>query len=657
MVFSTGSEDLDALLEELRAGDNVVWYTQEREEYHPFVSALVRHVRATATGLVYVRSEGSLDPLVAELSGLKVLDLAELPPSGDRLAAFESAIARLGPQVNYLFESLGSLSPWFPSEEQLLRFFLTVCPFLYRLDSVAYWRLERGKYNPATIAAIRDCTQVFIKVDRADQDLLVTPLKVWGRYSETMFLPHRVTLGDGILRVMPLPLDLHQQADYTQALAAKNRELAEIRDALDRNNQELKQRNQELAELNARLSEQSRLYRSLRVNLDHLVALFQASQTIGSSLVVDQVRRAVVAAALRLLEGSFARLILQNLDDIQGAEVAEGAPPPWVDAPEAISLRQEVLRTGIARSLVWSADGETRGSVAMAALRVRGQHLGTLEVHAADAHLDTDESLRLLSYLASEASIALDNAYLYCEVEIQGKQLRSFVENVIHNEEQESRRLAFDLHDGLVQLIVAAYQHLQSSQAWRGRDPGAEERELDQGVQLLRRAIYEARRLIAQLRPTGLDDFGLEHALRLYVAQLETEADWHVSLEVDPHWPKLPPALEAALFRIIQEASTNARKYADARRLQIRLSAGDEQLEVSIQDWGKGFDPAEVVALPTQGLHMGLIGIRERARLWGGHCILTSQPGQGTTITVSIPRTRALAEQEDDTDDQNSVGG
>jgi len=295
--------------------------------------------------------------------------------------------------------------------------------------------------------------------------------------------------------------------------------------------------------------------------------------------------------------------------------------------------------------------------VIMAPIQVRGAYLGTLEVYASDLHLDTSEALRLLSYLASEASIALDNAYLYREVEIQGKQLRSFVENVISTEEQDSRRLAFDLHDGLVQLIVASYQHLQSAQAWRGRDPGAEERELEQGVQLLRRAIYEARRLIGQLRPTGLDDFGLEHALRLYVAQLEAEADWQISLEVAPNWAKLPAALEAALFRIVQEASTNALKYAEARRLQIRLDLSEDQLCVSIKDWGKGFDPAEVTAAPTRGLHMGLIGIRERARLWGGHCVLTSQPGQGTTIQVYIPQARVLAGKEDGERGENPTGG
>jgi signal transduction histidine kinase len=253
----------------------------------------------------------------------------------------------------------------------------------------------------------------------------------------------------------------------------------------------------------------------------------------------------------------------------------------------------------------------------------------------------------LLSYLASEAGIALDNAHLHREVELQGRQLRFFVENVITTEEQESRRLAFDLHDGLAQMIVASYQHFQTAQAWRQRDPGLEEREIDQGVQLLRRAIYEARRLMSQLRPAGLDDFGLVQALRLYVAQLATDADWHVSLAVDPAWQPLPVALEAALFRIVQEATTNARKYAEAPRVEIQLQAGSEQLCLSIRDWGKGFNPAQVASVPQQGLHMGLIGIRERARLWGGTCVIKSQPGKGTSIEVCIPRSRLQQARED----------
>jgi signal transduction histidine kinase len=202
--------------------------------------------------------------------------------------------------------------------------------------------------------------------------------------------------------------------------------------------------------------------------------------------------------------------------------------------------------------------------------------------------------------------------------------------------------LAFDLHDTLVQTIVASYQHLQTAQGWRGRDPSREERELDQGVHLLQQAIYEARRLIAQLRPAGLDDFGLVHALRLYVAQLAAESDWQIDLEIAPQWAKLPPALEAALFRIVQEATNNAKKYAGAQRVRVSLDVSNGRLCVTVRDWGKGFDPTQVPVKPQHGLHMGLIGIRERARMWGGTCDIESEPGEGTVIRVQIPRADEL---------------
>jgi signal transduction histidine kinase len=488
-------------------------------------------------------------------------------------------------------------------------------------------------------------------VSQVAEDLMITPLKVWGRYSEAMFLSHHIVLDDGRLGIVPLPIGVEDQQAYVQTLSEKNRELADIRDALDHSNQELLQRNGELAELNQRLQEQSRLYQSLRINLDHLVELLKAGQTIGASLSVDQVHRAMVAAALRLFDVPTCRLILARNDDMEGVQIAQGMSPAWLALsvePLAQELREAVCRTQEVRSLAFERDDDSAyHSVAMGPIMVRGRCLGTLEVYAQDARLDHSEVTTLLAYLCSEASIALDNAHLYHEVQVQGNQLRSFVDNVITTGEQESRRLALDLHDGLVQLVVASYQHLQTAQAGRARDPALEEREIEQGVQLLRRAIYEARRLISELRPAGLDDFGLVQALRLYVAQLAADADWQVTLEVDPEWTSLPLVLEAALFRIIQEATTNARKYAEARRVQIQLRTDAEQIGVIIRDWGKGFDLAEVSSAPEKGLHMGLVGIRERARLWGGQCLITTRPGKGTSIEVYIPRTRIRAQEED----------
>lgn len=657
-IFSTGSQELDALLEEVQAGDNLVFYTSDPQDYVPFVDTLLDHVERSLAGVVYIRAHGLLDELVARVTTHYIVDLEQLLHVDDPLVALENTLLEIGPQPYYVFEPLHSLKPWFEGEEQLKELFLTLCPLLYRLESVAYWALTRGSYSSATIAAIRDCTQVFCRLDRVGGELLITPLKVWGRYSEAMFRPHRVSI-DGGIHIRPLPVGAEYQQSYTEALAEKNRELAEIRDALSRSNRALQERNQELAALNERLAEQSRLYQSLRTNLDHLLAVFEAGQDIGSSLVVDQVHSAIIKATQRLFDVKACRLHAAGGCISEPIDVYDGLSPdsPRLNHDTVAALRTAIQEDQKVRSarLAGGFQGPL-GSVAIAPVVIRGTCLGTLEVYADDARLDNEESRTLLSFLSSEASIALDNAYLYRETELQGEQLRSFVEEVIIGEEQESRRLAFDLHDGLVQLIVASYQHLQTSQAWRGRDPKIEEQEIGQGVRILRQAIYEARRLIGQLRPAGLDDFGLVHALQLYIAQLASESEWQISLEVDPQWPKLSSALEAAIFRIVQEATTNARKYAAAPRVRVQLSAHREHLEVSVRDWGKGFDPAAISAAVDRETdligHLGLVGIRERARMWGGRCEIASQPGQGTTITVYIPRSHTPAESSEMTGDR-----
>ena len=649
-VLSTGSRELDNCLEELRAGDNVVFYTSGVEDYLPFVTSLVAFIRDHFSSLVYVRTDGLFDDHVAPIDGAEILEVVDLASRGETLAGLEREIKRLGPRDYYLFEPLLSLAPWIGTEEAVRRAFLTLCPLLFDLDAVAYWDLTTGVYGSSTIAAIKDCTQVFIKVDRADLDMMITPLKVWGRYSDAMLQPHRVAVVADEIRIQPLPIDAEYQQSYTQALAEKNRELAEIRDALNRSNIALRQRNEQLADLNARLSEQSRLYQSLRVNLDHLLALFRAGQDIASSLVVSQVRQAIVTATLRLFEDSCCRLYLMGDAGEDAVDHTGG-----VFSPQALSMSETGLddvRGRACESLTVQSLTRTDPvsqesiSAAVAPILVRSVCLGTLEVYSADPHLDSAEARTLLGFLCSEASIALDNAHLYREVEIQGEQLRSYVENVITSVEQEGRRLAFDLHDGLVQIIVAAYQHLQTAQAWRGRDPVIEAQEIAQGVQILRQAIYEARRLISRLRPAGLDDLGLVHALRIYIAQLVSDAEWEVALDIDPSWSELPSALEAAIFRIVQEATTNAQKYAAAERVQIELTVHEDRLRVTVRDTGKGFDPATVASVPEQGLHMGLIGIRERTRQWGGRCEIQSRPGRGTSIIVEIPKARALAVAE-----------
>ncbi|MBC7234428.1 MAG: GAF domain-containing sensor histidine kinase [Chloroflexi bacterium] len=645
--FTTGSSELDSLLEELRAGDNVVFYADAEQDYLPFVIALREHLLTSLDNLIYVRTSGLLDQVLGALPRVQVIDAQTLAVGGDVFLSLEQEARRIGPYAYYIFEPLSSWIPWIGNQEALGRFFLTLCPLLYQLQSIAYWALIQGRYKPNILARIKDCTQVFIRLERRDGDgLLLTLVKALGRYSEAMFRPHRVVIEGTNITVRPLPIDAASRDDYVRALADKSRELAEIRNALDRSNRALQSRNEELATLNRQLAEQSRLYRSLRVNLDHLLALFRAGREIGATLMVDQVRQATVRAALRVFRASGACLRLTRAGS-EPVIVEEGDLLPYEELPEARDLsvlRDQVCLEGRVHSLRLS----NGGSLAVAPIIIRGRCWGTLEVYAPDHRLDDDDARTLLGFLISEASIALDNAHLYHETQIQGEQLRSFIEDTIVSEEQQSRRLAFDLHDGLVQMIVASFQHLQTAQAWRHRDPSVEEREIGQGIRLLREAIYEARRLIAQLRPAGLDDFGLPHALRLFATRLSEEADWRVTVEVEPGWPKLPAELETALYRIVQEATNNARKYAQADRVAIHLSATADELCVVVRDWGKGFDPQKVPDRTDYCAGIGLVGIQERARHWGGVCHIDSQPGQGTTIRVCIPRTRALETTGDD---------
>lgn len=647
--FSTGSHDLDNLLEELRVGDNVVLYTGDAEAYAPFVAAVARHRSRAGQTLLYVRSEGSLDAILVGLPGVQIIDLpTTVAGAAEPVEALHDALAAHGRYVFYVFEELASLRPWFHDGDDLRALFLRICPSLYRMGSVVYWGIVAGSLPSADIAAIKDCTQVFLQVERAGDGLLLTPAKVWGRFSPAMFRTHRVDLTGQELRLGPAPATHHDNSAYVEALADKNRELAEIRDALDRSNRTLQQRNRELEELNARLAEQGRLFASLRSNLDDLLRLVQAGQAIGSTLVLDQVQSSLLAAAERLFDAPACRLSLHLSDHAETVRTSEALSPEWqaaLDAPEAVALVAKACRDMAPAGIPLPGDGPA-GSLAVAPIVLRGECLGSLVIATTDGRLATAEGLILLTYLASQASLSLDNALLYQEVESQGEQLRSYVENVITSEEQESRRLALDLHDGLVQMIVASYQHLQTAQAWHGRAPDTEEAEVQQGIELLRRSIHEARRLIAQLRPAGLDDLGLVHALRLYIAQLTTDADWYVTLDVAEDWPSLPGPLEAALFRIVQEATNNARKYAGAPEVDVRLWRDARDIHVAVTDCGVGFDPDQVPAQPHRGTHLGLVGIRERARLWGGRCTISSRPGIGTRVQVSIPLARVTQQAE-----------
>ena len=205
------------------------------------------------------------------------------------------------------------------------------------------------------------------------------------------------------------------------------------------------------------------------------------------------------------------------------------------------------------------------------------------------------------------------------------------------SQEQERRKIAYDIHDGIAQLMVGAQHHLEAfDYLWRD-DASLAEDQLVRGRARLRQAIVETRRLMTQLRPVSLETLGLIPAVQQYLNELGKDAGWEIDYHAEVAALNLPPDGETALFRILQEALTNAWKHAQTSMVRLSLHTEgekDDLLVVYVQDWGKGFDPARLQS-DAQGI--GLMGMRERARLLGGVCSIESRPGRGTTVRLRIP--------------------
>ena len=209
-------------------------------------------------------------------------------------------------------------------------------------------------------------------------------------------------------------------------------------------------------------------------------------------------------------------------------------------------------------------------------------------------------------------------------------------------QDEERRLIGLDLHDGLTQLIISANMHLNTLNALLGSRLDSEAmQELDVGRTLVRQSIDEARKVIAELRPTVIDDFGLKEGLRRYLADICDAQKWSCDIRIEIGDLEILPPVDTAIFRIVQEAMSNIRKHAQTSRVQVVLHVQQNNLCLQVQDWGRGFDPRAFV---DDMSHLGLVSMQERAQMLGGSFQIESKKGQGTTVSVAIPLA-ALAER------------
>ncbi len=190
-AVASGLPALDEVVQGIRLGDNVVWKVEHLEDYLFFAASFARQSLQARRRVVYLRF-ASHPPVLADWPDVERIELDPAPGFDAFSAELHRIITDHGRECFYVFDNLSDLAVTWATDEMLSNFFSVTCPYLFELDTVAYFALTRGLHAGRTVASIRETTQLLIDVFHIGEAMYLHPLKVWDRYSPTMFLPHAV---------------------------------------------------------------------------------------------------------------------------------------------------------------------------------------------------------------------------------------------------------------------------------------------------------------------------------------------------------------------------------------------------------------------------------------------------------------------------------
>jgi two-component system NarL family sensor kinase len=248
------------------------------------------------------------------------------------------------------------------------------------------------------------------------------------------------------------------------------------------------------------------------------------------------------------------------------------------------------------------------------------EKLGVMNVASPDWRSLSPEDLQLLYTIGDLLSIAVERARLFA----RSAQLGAV---------EERNRLARELHDTIAQGLTATTLQIESADALLDVGSNAERarESLRRALSITQSNLEEARRSVLDLRAAPLEGRSLSEALKALVNEWEAETGAATRFQAVNGRRPLPPRVEVALYRICQEALTNVARHAEAERVTVRLITTTEQVQLIVEDDGRGFDASEAVD------RHGLVGMNERTRMLGGTLDLRTRPGAGTRVQVTVP--------------------
>jgi signal transduction histidine kinase len=269
-------------------------------------------------------------------------------------------------------------------------------------------------------------------------------------------------------------------------------------------------------------------------------------------------------------------------------------------------------------------------------LIVEGKHRGMLVVGYRHYHDFAEREMRLLISLAEKNSIAMVNAQLYTDLLQREKELEILSGARVQAQEDERRRIAREIHDGLGQMLTAIKFNLEilEDMITAGKD---ERERIDDMKNLLDSVMKEAREISYNLMPSVLEDFGLAPALQLLSEQFSNRTNVKVQFQAHGINDRLDPNLEIGMYRIAQESLNNVSKHAEATEVNLQIIRHNTGIRLVIEDNGKGLTTQPGLLRATGKGGMGLPGMRERASSFGGAFTIDSTPNNGTLIAVEVP--------------------
>lgn len=354
------------------------------------------------------------------------------------------------------------------------------------------------------------------------------------------------------------------------------------------------------------------------------VRVLGVSSDITDKKAAEDVLRASEARLQAILDNTTAVIYLK---DVAGRYITVNRR--W---EELFHVRREQI-AGSTGCQVFSAEIARRLQINDEQVRQAGQPLVFEETVPQDGKLHTYISVKFpikdeQGAVVAVGGISTDISELKRTTEALIDE-RELLKKMMEEQENEKQVICYDIHDGMIQYVAGALMLLEGFAQSLPREQRSPE--LEKAIDSLRRALDEGRRVIQGVRSHVLDDAGVVAGIEDLIHQV-SEGGLTIEFDKDERIERLPKSLETAVYRVVQEALTNAWKHSGSQRVRIDLHRTDGQVQVAVRDFGCGFNVKDV-----RRNAFGLLSMTERVRLLGGECSIQSEPGSGTQVIARLP--------------------